>query len=620
MLRRPPRALFAAAASLAAALAVAAQAPAPPPPASSFGEAVDVELVTVQVWVSDRAGQPVTGLSAADFTVLHDGEPVAITHFAEVRAGAPPTPAPSPAATPGGDPGAAAALPAEPVPMASVAPVPLPPEPALLVLYFDQLHLRARDYPALLEGAERLLASGTVPPERVMVLRQDRELHLELPLGSTRDALDVALQRIAATRLAGEVGEVEQVLAALGAAWQESEELTGGQTRMSAAAPGGERASPGSGGTPRAAVGGAGGGSGMGLDSDTCDAFVSRVAPNVEAWVRERNHRTATTVHHLHQTGAILAGVPGVKTLVYLSDALETEPAAPLAAAIGAVCPGQSVEFSQLEMPQDVLALTRHLNTNQVTVHALHASGLRVAESTTAGARTFAGGSRTTRMASTYETAHRTSQRRGMGVLADETGGRLVVNRNDFEAELGRIAREMGSYYSLAYEPPRERAPGEHRIDVKLRDPSLEARYRRGYRAKEGEERLREQLEGALYLGLTSNPLEVRLGAGEIRPQGGRFVLPLHLIVPVERLAFLEGAGGAAAELRLQVLARNAASPRAEWKQQSFRVLRPAQGGGAARLAVELELDAGTNVVAVALRDEGSRTVSLVSTTLQVGG
>ena len=586
----------------------AAGARAQEPAAPAFAEAVDVELVTVQVWVSDRGGRPVTGLPAADFTVLHDGERVAITHFEEVRSG-------GPAVAAGGSPaGVEAGVPAAAATTGASAPA----EPAHLVLYFDQLHLRSRDYPALLEGIQRLLAAGTVPAERVMVLRQDRDLHLEVPLGSSREALDAALRRIAASRIIGENAEGEQVLAALGAAWQESEELNGARTRGLDAAPGGERAAAGG---PRAAVGGAGSGGGAGgLGPDTCDLFVSRIGGTVEAWVRERNDRTATTLRHLHQAGVILAGVPGVKTLVYLSDALETEPASPLAAAIGTVCPGHSIDFAQPEASTDALALTRHLNTNQVTVHALHASGLRVAESSTAGGRSFAGGMRTGRLASSFEAAHRTSQRRGMGVLADETGGRLVINRNDVDAELERIAREMGGYYSLAYEPPPGARPGEHRIEVTLADRSLQARHRRGYRAKGGDERLREQLEGALYLGLTSNPLEVRLGAGDVRPRGGRFVLPLVLFVPVERLAFLESAGAAAAELRLQVLARNAANPRAEWKSQAFRVLRPAEGGGAARLALELELDPGTNVVAVALRDEASKLVSLVSTTLEIGG
>jgi hypothetical protein len=207
-----------------------------------------------------------------------------------------------------------------------------------------------------------------------------------------------------------------------------------------------------------------------------------------------------------------------------------------------------------------------------------------------------------------------------MGMLADETGGRLVVNQNDLGGELANVARDMGSYYSLAYEPPGGgRGGGEHRIEVALADGSRQVRYRRGYREKDGEQRLRELLEGVLYLGLAANPLEVRLGAGEVQRRGERYVLPLHMFVPVERLAFLGPEGAPVAELRLQVLARNAASPRQEWKARSFRVLRPAHGAGAADLGVELELDAGTNVVAVAVRDEGTRVTSLVSTTLEIG-
>src|SRR6185503_6276060 len=101
--------------------------------------------------------------------------------------------------------------------------------------------------------------------------------------------------------------------------------------------------------------------------------------------------------------------------------------------------------------------------------------------------------------------------------LADETGGRLVVNQNSFDAELESVGRELQSYYSLAYEPPRGGAAGasggaastagaraaaaEHRVGVTLADSSLQARYRRGYAEKDAVQRLRESLESALYLG-----------------------------------------------------------------------------------------------------------------------
>lgn len=97
-------------------------------------------------------------------------------------------------------------------------------------------------------------------------------------------------------------------------------------------------------------------------------------------------------------------------------------------------------------------------------------------------------------------------------------------------------------------------------------------------------------------------------------------MLPLHLFVPIERLTFRGAEEAPAAELRVRVLARNAGKPEPQWQSKVFRVLRPLGATGVATLILELELDRGTNVLAVALRDETSRTTSLVSTTIDVGG
>ena len=54
-----------------------------------------VDLIQVDVAVTDRNGRPVKGLSAADFTLLENGQPKEVAAFAEVSVPAPPT---SPAA------------------------------------------------------------------------------------------------------------------------------------------------------------------------------------------------------------------------------------------------------------------------------------------------------------------------------------------------------------------------------------------------------------------------------------------------------------------------------------------------------------------------------------------
>jgi len=62
--------------------ALFAQAPPPPPP--SFGEVMEVNVVNIEVYVTDRDGKRVTGLRKEDFEVLEDGKPVGITNFSAV--------------------------------------------------------------------------------------------------------------------------------------------------------------------------------------------------------------------------------------------------------------------------------------------------------------------------------------------------------------------------------------------------------------------------------------------------------------------------------------------------------------------------------------------------------
>ena len=68
------------------------------PPPALFGERVDVEVVNVDVVVTDRAGNRVTDLGRDDFELRIDGKPVAIEYFAAPGARPPVAPPPALAA------------------------------------------------------------------------------------------------------------------------------------------------------------------------------------------------------------------------------------------------------------------------------------------------------------------------------------------------------------------------------------------------------------------------------------------------------------------------------------------------------------------------------------------
>lgn len=61
--------------------------PAAEPPASIFGEQIDVRVVNIEVVVTDKDGNRVSGLAPSDFRLKVDGKDVMVEYFSEVRGG-----------------------------------------------------------------------------------------------------------------------------------------------------------------------------------------------------------------------------------------------------------------------------------------------------------------------------------------------------------------------------------------------------------------------------------------------------------------------------------------------------------------------------------------------------
>jgi VWFA-related protein len=67
-------------------------------------------------------------------------------------------------------------------------------------------------------------------------------------------------------------------------------------------------------------------------------------------------------------------------------------------------------------------------------------------------------------------------------VLADNTDGRAIVNRNDLAAGMKQIMRDSSGYYLLGYNSTSAPTDGKfHTIDVKVKRPNVEVRARKGY-------------------------------------------------------------------------------------------------------------------------------------------
>ncbi|HEV8630353.1 MAG TPA: VWA domain-containing protein [Thermoanaerobaculia bacterium] len=531
-------------------------------------ESMEVVVVTVEVWVYDKDDIPIRGLTADNFEVLEDGVAVPISHFAEIQESTAP----------------ARRLPPMVAPSQPGAPAPPPPaadEPPLLVVYFDHLHLTLSGTRRLVDDLKGLLASGIAPPERVLVLSQGLDLASAASLGSTKKQIDEALTRVTKTPAVARV-DVRTSLARLQQLWESAQDRP-----------------------------------------DPCGVFTLDARAEIAVYAAMAERSSTTTLDNLRRTARMLTALPGPKTLLFVSDAMETRPGVELVRYATNLC-GNSIDLSAVSHMGDAVALGKQLQAfadeasrNRITVYPFQASGLQ----------TFATmGPEQSRLETTatsgVDSLLRSVQREGLVELARQTGGWAVFDRNHFGKEFERLGTDMTSYYSLGYSPRQPGVAASHGIEVHLKGELAEyarLRHRLSYRGAEPANAMRDRLEGAIAFGAMRNPLGVRIAAGVLgEANAGRYGMPLHILVPAAEIAFLPQGKGEQANIRVAVLARNAKNGQQVKLEQSFNPLRPPPSSELLDLKMVLELPEGVHVVAVAVRDEVTGESSVVATTVSI--
>src|SRR6185295_12197163 len=147
---------------------------------TSFGEVVEVNVVNVDVYATDKSGKRVNDLKQGDFELLEDGKPVPITNFTPVRG-----------------PGEAAAAAPAPAPEGTAAAVLRVPEDAWkLVVYVDDFNIQPSHRARALRQLREFLAHSLSPGDRVMLVSYDLGLKVRQPFTSDPAALDAALKEV----------------------------------------------------------------------------------------------------------------------------------------------------------------------------------------------------------------------------------------------------------------------------------------------------------------------------------------------------------------------------------------------------------------------------------------
>jgi VWFA-related protein len=210
---------------------------------------------------------------------------------------------------------------------------------------------------------------------------------------------------------------------------------------------------------------------------DNLDAFLDRSNEAIANFYQAR--RVETTLSALEAIAHHLAGMPGRKNLIWLSGGFPT--------IVGQSADGSLGPDFQTFSDQTQRA-TRTINDIGLAIYPVDARGLMGPFATmpsmspsSRGGNARRGGPRPV----DQRAQNQLLQTQGtMREIADGTGGRAFINTNDLTGAIRRAMQDARVTYVLAYTPSHDQWDGKFReIKIKLKRPSLEARYRKGYYA-----------------------------------------------------------------------------------------------------------------------------------------
>jgi VWFA-related protein len=266
-------------------------------------------------------------------------------------------------------------------------------------------------------------------------------------------------------------------------------------------------------------------------DSTTADQAAGRV----RSYCQALDNDLTFTIDAMKTTINQLAGVDGRKILIHVSDGLPQSPGAELWQYISDKyrdATMHSTSLFEFDRTTKYLGVIQAANASGVSVYTIDASGLSVDSNVSAENRTQG-----QRLDTFLE---RNNLQSMLSLMAEETGGEAILNKNDVLVALKNIEKDYTSYYSIGYRSIRSGLDRPHKVEVKVKKKGFTVRARRSYLEKGVETKVREAVTSALFFPRDDNPLAVGLEVGKPVPADREnFAVPVTLRIPYARLAML---------------------------------------------------------------------------------
>jgi len=450
-------------------VAVSAAAQETPPTDQVFTGSVRVDVVNVDVFVTDGDGNPVYGLQREDFELIVEGRQMEISNFYAPR----PPHAPKP----------------EPGPVALEA-IEVPPPPRHIVVFVDHTNLLPTRRQEVMESLRGLIEDRLAQGDRIMITAYDARVDVLSNFGDEPEAHLAAIATISNTTASTfeTQSEFNRILRCI-------------EVRCN--------------------------------DADY-------IRQDIDVYAQDLRHRSRIMLANLGSVIDSMAGLPGRRSLLLVSDGIAVLPGESLYAIYQNQFAGQDgpmryqFEAGRFSLQPDIDEITDLANARRVTIYALNNGGVIGNPLSMSSAAVS-----TTQLVNTeIDFVRDANYTASMQDFADNTGGGIIYRPTG--ETLDAVKQDFDAAYSLGFNPDHEPDDRPRNLRVRVARNGLKLRYRDNYTlmTDEGSAALRTRM--AMIAGESENPLGIVVEFGPVAEKAGRQrVIQAAIHIPINLLTMV---------------------------------------------------------------------------------
>lgn len=454
-----------------------------------YVETMEVNVISLDVFVTDKKGNPVTGLTADDFVIYENGRPQDISNFSEIRE------------TP------------QLLNVPTISPRPMeriPEERTRKVIFFiDNETVHPFNRNKVFEEIRSFTGELLRPGDQAMLVSWNNGLRIEVPFTSLVSEFEATLMRVA---------EENTMKSARILRRRQAEQSVRGELEMAR--------------DPQTGI-------------SLRDAYENSLSIGRAYAEETRNELHAKSVA-LTGLMSTLAGVEGKKAFIYVGEELPLQPGLEIFNYV-------NEQFSQvllqqqgqrssvtllspeIQAPTETLvldAIGRAANANGVTIYMMNAGGganLSDSPAERNDPRSI--------HAEFIDTMNRMSS---FQTVAAKTGGLAFVQTEDIESAFEKIERDFGTYYSIGYHASPEAQLGEKNLRVKVKNDDYEVRTRKTFYTKSTHDQVIDGVVANLFYETSHGDLPIRVETNApTKVRGGQYKVTMRVMIPTEALTMI---------------------------------------------------------------------------------